>query len=162
MSDQHQSNTEKAWSSLISLLCSSALVPDSVKKELLQRIRAFLAQHSTWCSAYLRILWEYLSFLYWHYANSNARILLSWTVFMVWFHSSLCIFVTANKGWSCLYIYYFGPLDSFKEFLSFFVFSQKAESSTVYRKPLSPTHHCPLLGKARYLMTNLLIYHVWI
>lgn len=29
------------------LLFFSALVPDSVKKELLQRIRAFLAQHAT-------------------------------------------------------------------------------------------------------------------
>lgn len=31
---------------LVPLLCA-ALVPDSVKKELLQRIRAFLAQHAT-------------------------------------------------------------------------------------------------------------------
>lgn len=32
---------------LSSSLSSAALVPDSVKKELLQRIRAFLAQHAT-------------------------------------------------------------------------------------------------------------------
>lgn len=41
---------------------SSALVPDSVKKELLTRIRAFLAQHATlWTTAYVSSVFHFSS-----------------------------------------------------------------------------------------------------
>lgn len=43
-------------------LSSSALVPDSVKKELLTRIRAFLAQHATlWTTAYVSSVFHFSS-----------------------------------------------------------------------------------------------------
>lgn len=77
----------------VCLLIFAALVPDSVKKELLQRIRAFLAQHAT---LWMRCV---LSRHFFTHSRATTKI---WCLFSLWAMLKCCFFILY-----CVFSYWF-------------------------------------------------------
>lgn len=93
-------------------LSSSALVPDSVKKELLTRIRAFLAQHATlWTTAYVSSVFHFSSPVAFFVVVVVVLLFFltcykstSYCLFSIWASQMCCIFF--GFGIMCFHMYF--------------------------------------------------------